>query len=115
MQFAYSDNCFAVAEVTGPTHNLLRLGLALSAYAVSPQVVDLAPAGGANWLKEAELVSAVNAGVRQANEQLQKEYVVTRIEYRSDDSPPASRYVSLAYALIEEVTRRGGPAATGRW
>jgi hypothetical protein len=99
------DKSFRVTRLTGPSHNLLGLE-----FGESPKsgvlVEPLPPVGkGPNLLIAAEIQRHVLEGINNANEQFGTNYIVKRIEFVPDDSPPAQTYELLAYSIVERLAR----------
>jgi hypothetical protein len=106
MQFVRLGKYFAVARITGPTHNLLQVRF--SNKGDSAVVCEcLAPREPGPTLDEANLVANVLNGVVRANQKFRLSHQVTHIRYIATDSNPESTYEQLAYKLVERLAEGG--------
>lgn len=105
MHFTKTKDCYRVARITGPSHNLL--GLRFTDESVNAELVDLAPQGQGTRLSAAAVEQAVMRGVEKANADFSASYRVARIEFVGSDTPRAEVYESLAYAIVERLVNGG--------
>ena len=103
MQFVRDGEFYKVARITGPTHNFLGLSLERARPDHLPDVEALDMAAGSGRLDAARVVEAAQRGVAAANEALGSEFLLVKVMFVSDDSPPEDVYESLAEAIIREL------------
>lgn len=104
MEPTFKDGFWHVFRITGPKHNLLRLGLAEEPAPL--KVVLLPKPPEPDVLVEAEVIEQVLLGVADVNAALGGSLHVTEIHYLPADSEPASVYRLLAQVIADAALER---------
>jgi hypothetical protein len=104
MQFTRVGEYFAVSRITGPSHNLLQVRLAVGPQG-APVCEKLPPVGQCvhEPLNEQALVACVLEGVAEANSKLGTTFSVVAIRYVENDTKPEKAYAYMAYKLVERL------------
>jgi hypothetical protein len=109
MQFVKDNEWYKVVRVTGPSHNLLGIAFAKNG-AQSDVVIEALPVetNAPSKLHGKDVRQNVEAGVAEANEALNVNYSVSRIQFVPTDTPPASVYRMLARSIVERLVATQG-------
>lgn len=106
MQFIRSASWFKVTRITGPSHNLLALEFC-EPDRKSEIVVESLPSIGSEppALLADDLRRHVAQGVAEANREFGTNYLVKRIQFVPNDSPPPEIYRYLAHSIVERLAK----------
>jgi hypothetical protein len=100
MQFSRSGAVVRVVRITGPSHNLLGLELAGQTGDVEVEEMEVP---GTRHLHASDVRQNVQMGVADANDELNTQYAIRRIQFVPSDTGPAGVYRELAKAIVHHV------------
>ncbi|HKQ39177.1 MAG TPA: hypothetical protein VJ063_13960 [Verrucomicrobiae bacterium] len=106
MNFFRIANSFRVTRVTGPSHNFL--GLEFTDVRTEELIIEPHPPIGPTppILDHEKVKQQVLRGVDEGNVYFGTKYVVKRIEFVPNDSPPSEIYKLLAYSIVERLAHK---------
>jgi hypothetical protein len=109
MHFSKRDDLYQASWISGPRHNCLSVAFAESVVDSEPTIKMLPPFGEYrhNALDEISILSFVSESVAEANRIFESDYIVSRIEYIENDTPPEEIYGYLAFKIIERLFSGG--------
>ena len=96
---------YQISRITGPTHNLLRVGFADREESAAPNIQTLPPIGECRHapMDAQKIIRAVLEGVAEANAACGTDFAVSRVQWVADDTPPETTYSYLARKLVEHL------------